>query len=118
MNGIKWSKSEKSIARQAFDKAYQVECQHLIKKLKEKTAKLEKPEDIWELQNYLDKREKEMAQKYDYRYSILVLVFAQLLKQGWIEINDLNGLDAEKIKQIESLVSYNSRSHGCAEQGA
>jgi len=108
MNDIKWSKSEKTIARQAFEKAYQLECKHFIKKLKEKTAKLEKPEDILELQNYLDKREKEIAQKYDYRYSVLVLVFAQLLKQGWIEKDDLNGLDAGKILQIESLVSFNS----------
>ena len=63
MNDIKWSKSEKSIAKRAFERAYQLECKHLIKKVKEKSANLEKPEDIWELQSYLDKREKEIAQR-------------------------------------------------------
>ena len=107
MNDIKWSKKEKSVARYAFDKAYDQECRHLIKKLKEKTARLEKPEDIWELQEYLDQIEKEIAQKYDYRYSILILVFSQLLKQDWIEISDLEGLSADKIDRIKSLESFN-----------
>jgi hypothetical protein len=46
MNYEKWSKKEKSIARAAFDKAYDKECNQIIGKLKEKSLKLSDPEDI------------------------------------------------------------------------
>jgi len=53
MNDFKWSKKEKSIARAAFDKAYEKECNPIIGKLKEKSLRLSDPEDIWELHDYL-----------------------------------------------------------------
>ncbi|MGD8262575.1 MAG: hypothetical protein PVG08_20905 [Desulfobacterales bacterium] len=53
MNDFKWSKKEKSIARAAFDKAYEKECNQIIGKLKEKSLRLSDPEDIWELHDYL-----------------------------------------------------------------
>ena len=40
MNNIKWSKKEKSIARAAFEKAYEKECDQIIEKLKVKSLKL------------------------------------------------------------------------------
>ena len=39
--------------------------------------------------------------KYDYRYSVLISVFARLLTEGWLKKGDLEGLDADKIEQIE-----------------
>ena len=49
MNQDKWSKKEKTIARSAFDKAYEKECIQIIEKLKKKSLKLSGPEDIWDL---------------------------------------------------------------------
>ncbi len=106
MDDLKWSKKEKSISRKAFDKAYHKECANVINTLKEKVAQLKNPEDIWDFKEHFDQRLKEIGRKYDYRYSILILVFAQLLKQGWIEIDDLEGLGAEKIDKIKSLATF------------
>lgn len=103
MNQVTWSKKEKTIARTAFDKAYEKECVQIIEKLKKKTLKLSGPEDIWELHDYLSEIRKEIDEKYDYRYSVLVLVFATLLKQQWLDIEDLEGLSADKIDRIKSL---------------
>jgi hypothetical protein len=50
---------------------------------------------------------KGIDQKYDYRYSVLILVFAQLLKQGWIEFSDLEGLNEDKIDKIKSIAAFN-----------
>lgn len=106
MNDLSWSKKEKSISKKAFDKAYEKECAQLIGTLKKKAEKLTKQEDIWELQDYLNQKQKEIDQKYDYRYSVLILVFAQLLKEGWVEINDLKGLNADKVDKIKSLATF------------
>ena len=105
MNYQKWSKKDKSIARAAFDKAYEKECNQIIGKLKQKALRLSDPEDIWELHNYLSEIRKEIDKKYDYRYSVLIMVFAILLKQQWLKIDDLEGLSADKIDKIKSLAN-------------
>ncbi len=45
----------------------------------------------------------EIDEKYDYRYSVLILVFARLIKDGWLSFEDLEGLAEEKIAQIGSI---------------
>jgi glycyl-tRNA synthetase beta subunit len=105
MNQDKWSKKEKTIARTAFDKAYEKECFQIIEKLKKKAFKLSDPEDIWDLHDYLSEIRKEIGEKYDYRYSVLILVFAKLIKQQWLNIEDLEGLSSDKIDRIKSIVS-------------
>lgn len=105
MHNDKWSKKEKTIARSAFDKAYHKECIQIIEKLKKKSLKLTGPEDIWDLHDYLSEIRKEIDEKYDYRYSVLILVFANLVKQKWLDIEDLEGISSDKIDKIKSLVN-------------
>lgn len=105
MNDINWSKREKAIARAAFDKAYEKECNQIIGKLKDKVKKLSEPEDIWELHDYLSEIRKEIDEKYDYRYSVLILTFSLLLKQDLLKMRDLEDLSAEKIDRIRSLAN-------------
>ena len=76
-------------------------CKKIINDIKK--YKLEKPEDIWSLSEMLLKREKEMDQIYDYRYSQLIMVFAILIKRGFLSIKDLKGLSEDKLDQIEKL---------------
>ncbi|MCK4506339.1 MAG: hypothetical protein KAW14_12055 [Candidatus Aegiribacteria sp.] len=101
MNDITWSKSEKKIARQAFDSAYQRECDSIIQKIKK--HKLEKPEDIWSLRDMLEDRGNEIDKIYDFRYSRLIIVFAVLLKRGFLNIHDLEGLQEEKLEKIRGI---------------
>jgi hypothetical protein len=105
MNQDKWTKKEKTIARAAFDKAYEKECLQIIEKLKKKSLKLSGPEDVWDLHDYLSEIRKGIDEKYDYRYSVLILVFATLLKQKWLDFEDLEGLSPDKIDKIKSLVN-------------
>lgn len=99
MNDIKWSKAEKKVAKEAFDKAYQRECNKIISDIKK--YKLEQPEDIWSLSEMLKEREKKINQIYDYRYSQLIMVFAILIKRGFLSIKELEGLSDEKLEQIK-----------------
>ncbi len=101
MNQFNWSKAEKKIAKEAFDKAYQRESKKIIEEIKK--YKLEKPEDIWSLSEMLNKREKEIDQIYDYRYSQLVMVFAILIKRGFLSIDELKGLSDDKLERIKKI---------------
>lgn len=106
MNDLKWSKTEKKIARAAFDIALDRESGSLIKKIKEKASKLKEHDDIWELNRFLNKLSRQMEEKYEYRYSMLTLVFARLIQEGWMHYNDLEGLGEEKIEQIKSIIKF------------
>ena len=103
MNDIKWTKAEKKIAKEAFDMAYQRECNKIINDIKK--YKLEQPEDIWSLSEMLKEHEKEINQIYDYRYSQLVMVFAILIKRGFLSIKELEGLSEAKLEQIKKIMS-------------
>src|SRR5260370_17078086 len=76
-----WSKSEKAIARAAFDAALKRELQDVMHKTKQMAKQIKEPADVWELEYYLTERRKEIDRKYDYRYSQLTPVFGRLLYQ-------------------------------------
>ncbi len=82
MRDMKWSDTEKKAARKAFDAVYMRECNDIISRLKDMVLKALAPEDIWKLHDYLMHRRREIEQKYDYRYSELILVFGRLLREG------------------------------------
>jgi hypothetical protein len=100
MYELKWSHAEKAVARRAFDKALGNELEALIQEAKSRAARIEEPPDLWNLENWLTKRRREIDRRYDYRYSILPLVFAHLLRDGRLTEDDLNGLEQEKLNLI------------------
>ena len=98
-----WSKSEKAIARTAFDAALKRELRDVIRKTKQMANQIKEPADVWELEHYLTERRKEIDRKYDYRYSQLTQVFGRLLYERRITEEDLRGLGEDKMKAIRSL---------------
>ena len=98
-----WSKSEKAIARTAFDAALKRELQDVMRKTKQTANQIKEPADVWELEHYLTERRKEIDRKYDYRYSQLTQVFGRLLYERRITEEDLRGLGEDKMKPIRSL---------------
>jgi hypothetical protein len=101
-----WSKSEKAIARTAFDAALKRELQDVMHKTKQMANQIKKPADVWELEYYLTERRKEINRKYDYRYSQLRHVFGRLLYEGRVSEEELRGLQEDKLKSIRSLAKF------------
>ncbi len=82
MYELKWSHAEKTVARRG------------------RAARIEEPSELWDLESWLTERRREIDRRYDYRYSILPLVFAQLLRDGRLTEDDLHGLGQEKLDLI------------------
>jgi len=101
-----WSKSEKAIARIAFDAALMRELQDVMRKTKQMANQIKEPGDVWELEHYLTERRKEIDRKYDYRYSQLTHVFGRLLYEGRVSEEELSGLREDKLKPIRSLAEF------------
>jgi hypothetical protein len=103
LRDFNWSPKEKKIARAAFDKAYQNEMNEIKNELAKRIDNLDDLQNIWSIHNYLTKRRKDIDRKYDYRYSVLIMVFARLLKDGFLEEKDLEGLSEDKLEAIKIL---------------
>lgn len=70
------------------------------------SLKASSPEDIWKIHDYLAAKRKETDQKYDCRYSQLILVFGRLLREKWINVEDLSGLAEDKNEAIKRIASW------------
>ena len=101
-----WSKSEKAIARTAFDAALKRELQDVMHTTKQMANQVKEPADVWELEHYLTERREEINRKYDYRYSQLRHVFGRLLYEGRVSEEALRGLQEDKLKSIRSLAKF------------
>ena len=97
-----WSKSEKAIARTAFDAALKRELQDVMRKTKQMANQIKEPADVWELEHYLTERLKDIDRKYDFRVSRLTRVFGTLLYDGRVTEEELHGLREDKIEAIRS----------------
>lgn len=98
-----WSKSEKAIARRAFEQAYDRECSAIAEEVHRRARKISEPRDVWALHDFLSRRRKEIDQKYDYRYSVLIFVFGRLINEGWLSDECLAGLSDDKLAKIRFM---------------
>ncbi len=105
MQEFNWSKTEKAAARRAFDRAYEKECSATLARVKTMVETASGPRDIWRIHDYLSEQRTETERKYDYRYSVLIWVFARLLREGWLSEADLSGLDDDEIQRIKTAAS-------------
>ena len=98
-----WSRSEKTIARKAFDAALGRELHELIQEAKKMASQIKQSSDLWDLEHYLTQRRKEIDRKYDSRGSRLIDVLGRLLYENRLGEEDLRGLREEKLKSIRSF---------------
>ncbi|MFB2768387.1 hypothetical protein ACE1AT_03720 [Pelatocladus sp. BLCC-F211] len=103
VSDAEWSKTEKEVAQKAFERAYEREIDTLIKEVREKASAIAQLDHIWQLHNFLSARRHEIDGKYDYRYSVLIFVFARLVKEGWLHLDELKGLNTDKLTKIAAL---------------
>jgi GTP-sensing pleiotropic transcriptional regulator CodY len=100
MRELKWTSTEKAIARRCFDRALRQELDAAIQSTKETAAKIRQASELWELEHHLTQLRKEIDRKFEYKYSTLVLVFANLVREGKLDREDLRGLSEEKLRYI------------------
>ena len=101
-----WSRSEKAIARKAFDTALGRELHEVIQEAKKMASQIQQSSDLWDLEHYLTERRKEINRKYDYRYSQLTHVFGRLLYEKRLREDELRGLQEDKLNSIRSVAQF------------
>lgn len=87
-----------------FEAALTAELAELMADFKARAAVAE-PHEIWPIQEYLERKQREIDRKYDYRYSQLPLVFARLIREGRVQQTQLAGLSEQKLAYIGRIAS-------------
>ena len=105
MREWKWSPAEKAAARKAFNLALGRELESVIHEAKARAASITEPSELWELESWLTRRH-EIDRKYDFRYSVLPVVLATLLREERIALEDLRGLARHKLGSIRFLAAF------------
>src|SRR5215467_7360243 len=100
MRDMHWSQKEKTISRRAFDRALRQELDATIREAKQRAEKIKEPDDLWELERHLTQRRKEIDTKYEFKYSVVLLVLAALVGEGRINPDELHGLAEDKLRII------------------
>lgn len=97
------SAMEETIAKQALQTAYHREISALITTIRDRAKTVTELEDLWYLHDLLSTKRYEIDGKYAYDDSTLVFDFARLVKEGWLNLNDLEGLSPEIRSKISIL---------------
>jgi hypothetical protein len=98
-----WSPHEQTIARHAFDLAYGREIETLIHTLRYRCGSMGSVDAVWDLHDFLSGKRHEMDGRYDFRFATLLFVFANLVKDGLLSLDELEGLSSDKIAKISAM---------------
>lgn len=101
-----WTRSEKAVARKAFDAALGQELHEVIQEAKKMANEINESSDLWDLESYLTQHRKEIDRKYDSRGSRLTDVLGRLLYENRLGEEGLRGLPEEKMESIRSFAQF------------
>ena len=105
VSSSQFSTIEEKIAQQALQKAHQREVSALISQVRDRAKTVTELEDLWYLHDLLSTKRYEIDGKYAWNDSTFVFDFARLVQEGWLTLDDLEGLSSE----IRSKISVLSR---------
>jgi Photoprotection regulator fluorescence recovery protein len=106
MRDLKWSASEKRIARRAYEAASESMLAGVVADFKAKAAAVATPSEMWAIEDHLRQQRLQIDELLDYRYSQLPLVFARLIREGHLDEARLNGLSDEKLEIIRRFLQF------------
>ena len=98
-----WSPDEQQVARRAFDLAYEREIGVLIDTLRQRAGCISSLDAIWDLHDYLSFKRHDMDGRFDFRYPSLLFVFASFLRDGLLNLQELEGLSPDKLAKISAM---------------
>jgi hypothetical protein len=106
MSDLKWTGSEKKVARRVFEEALDARLAKLLADFKARAAAATTPEEIWAIEDYVREQRKEIEQTFDYRYSQLPWVFGRLIRSGEVDEQQLSGLSEDKLEFIRRSAAW------------
>jgi len=101
-----WTETEQGVARSAFSRAYERAVQLLVAQVQSRATALHSAETLWQLHDFLSIQRHTMEGRFDFRLEGILFVFASLVKESLLDLDELAGLDAEKLAKIAAMSRF------------
>lgn len=101
-----WSETEQILARQAFEQAYVRAIDRLIATVQERSSALTSADAVWQLHDFLSIERHTIEGRFAFALEGLLFVFASLVKEGLLQIEELDGLEQEKLAKIAAMARF------------
>lgn len=101
-----WSESEQAIARTAFDQAYTRAIAQLIQTVQQQAAGLNDAQAVWALHDFLSIERHTIEGRFDFRLEGILFVFASLVKDQLLQLEELEGLTADKLAKVAAMSRF------------
>jgi len=101
-----WTDNEQRVARQAFDLAYGRAIQELVQTVQQRAGSLSTPEQVWALHDFLSSERHTMEGRFDFRLDGILFVFASLIKDDLLKLDELDGLTADKLSKVAAMARF------------
>lgn len=103
---IVWTPQEQVIARDAFDRAHGRAVSELIRKVQGHATGLASVDALWQLHDFLSTQRHDMEGRFDFRLEGILFVFASFVKDGLLAVEELEGLQSEKLAKIRAMALF------------
>ena len=84
MSATDWTSEEEAVARCAFELGKQRSISSLIDTLKDQSLKLDTPESIWSLHDFLSTERYQYEGRVEFDFSNILFTLADMIKSGLI----------------------------------
>lgn len=100
---LEWTDQEQQVARRAFDKAHSRAAIGIIRAVQAHASRMDSVEECWKLHDFLSIQRHEIEGRFDFRLPGLLFVFASLVKDGLLQLEELEGLERDKLNKITAM---------------
>lgn len=101
-----WSDMEQAIARSAFEKAYDRAVSQLVAVVQAKAGGLSDVTSVWALHDFLSIERHTIEGRFDFRLDGILFVFASLVKDELLQLEELDGLAADKLAKVSAMSRF------------
>jgi len=101
-----WTTTEQAVAREAFERAYARAVEKLVATVRSRAGELSTAESVWQLHDFLSIERHTIEGRFDFRFEGLLFVFASLVKDQLLQVEELSGLESEKLAKISAMAKF------------
>lgn len=101
-----WTDTEEAVAREAFERAYGRAVAQLVDAVRSRADGLSNAETVWQLHDFLSIERHTIEGRFDFRLDGILFVFASLVKESLLALEELDGLAPEKLAKISAMSRF------------
>ena len=101
-----WTEQEQAVGLTALNRAQARTIERLIADLHRQVIELTSADQIWQLHDFLSIQRHGIEGRFEFRQESILFVFASLVKEGFLSLDELQGLDAEKLAKIMAMSRF------------